>query len=294
MLSIETAADLPDDLRVEAEALVDAATAHDGVVPFNELGRLALRGDREGTFWWVRDAAGLHALAWRDAADGGVQLVVHPSMRDHGLGTELAQTTLDDPASTHWWAFGTLESALLVADRLELPLTRQLVVMERDLLTHPAEPVPEPQGLTITGFTEADVDDLVLVNALAFAHHPEQGRLTADDVRLRMAEDWFDPEGLILARSTQTGELLGFHWTKLEDRTGEVYVIGVHPQHEGRGLGRGLLALGLQHLQQRGATRVQLYADAAEERVVRMYTSANFVVRNRDSSFSRDAVAGKD
>ena len=92
----------------------------------------------------------------------------------------------------------------------------------------------------------------------AFAEHPEQGRWTADDLRVRLAEPWFDPAGFLLAVDEPTGRLLGFHWTKVHERPG----VGPDrrglrarrgPGAHGGGLGRALTAAGLAHLRdQRG------------------------------------------
>ena len=70
--------------------------------------------------------------------------------------------------------------------------------------------------------------------------------MTLSDLRARMAEDWFDPAGFLLAERPDGGGLLGFHWTKIHPRTGshpsigEVYVVGVTPQAQGTGLGKAL------------------------------------------------------
>ncbi|MCD9448381.1 GNAT family N-acetyltransferase, partial [Klebsiella pneumoniae] len=86
------------------------------------------------------------------------------------------------------------------------------------------------------------------VNARAFAHHPEQGSIDAEDLAERMNEVWFDPGGFFLAHAggEPAGRLLGFHWTKEhgvlgEPGLGEVYVLGVDPDAQGRGLAKALL-----------------------------------------------------
>lgn len=58
------------------------------------------------------------------------------------------------------------------------------------------------------------------------------------------------------------GEVVGF--CNADASTGEVLVLAVLPKHEGRGLGRELLALAVTFLQLRGNGRIWLFADALE------------------------------
>jgi mycothiol synthase len=133
--------------------------------------------------------------------------------------------------------------------------------------------------VTIQGFTAADTEALLAVNAAAFAHHPDQGHMTTEDFRERTSEPWFDPEGLFVAKD-QAGQLLGFHWTKVhsdEDPPyGEVYVVAVNPRAAGRGLGRVLTDVGLRHLAGTGVERVILYVDGDNEPAIALYSGFGF------------------
>ena len=140
-------------------------------------------------------------------------------------------------------------------------------------------PLPDlvvPSGVTVRGYRDSDAADVVAVNAAAFAHHPEQGAMDLDNLARRMAEPWFDPAGLLLAVD-DGGELLGFHWTKQHDeQTGEVYVVGVRPTAQGRGLGRLLTVAGLQHLASRGVAEVILYVESDNAPARHVYEGLGF------------------
>jgi mycothiol synthase len=135
------------------------------------------------------------------------------------------------------------------------------------------------------------------LNAAAFAHHPEQGRWTTEDLQRRMEEPWFDPAGFFLAERSDPPRLVGFHWTKVHsgevDRAeqghppiGEVYVVGVDAAERGNGLGRALTIVGLRHLQSLGLRDVMLYVDADNAPAVRLYENLGFTRYDTDVMFS--------
>ncbi|MGW0664646.1 mycothiol synthase [Streptodolium elevatio] len=283
--------------------LAEEAARVDGAAPLSEQTRLELRHGAPGArelLLRVRDeVAGYAHLDVSDPHDGpSGELFVAPGARGKGYGRLLVQALLDEARRREGsgrlrvWAHGKQAAAERLAAELGFSAFRELWQMRRavDL------PVPEtqpPPGVTVRTFVPGQDDDAWLaLNAKAFAHHPEQGSWTHDDLRLRIAEPWFDPTGFFLAEDAD-GRLVGFHWTKVHPATaaegplGEVYVVGVDPSAQGSGLGKALTAVGLTHLAQTEAdgaplAEVLLYVDADNEAAVAVYTRLGFRVHTVD------------
>jgi mycothiol synthase len=283
--------------------LVSAATEFDGVAPvgeqvLRELGHdrtdhLLVAGARPGTV-----AGYLNLSPPRDGGSGMAELVVHPQARRRGVGAAMARAAVAKTGGRNqFWAHGTLEPARATAAALGLTPVRELVQMRRSLRDVPG-PVPPVAGVEIRTYRgTADDAELLRVNNAAFAQHPEQGGWTDADLAERRAEPWFDPAGLFLAfgapDSDEAGRLLGFHWTKVhldEPGLGEVYVVGVDPSAQRRGLGQALTAIGIESLARRLADSaeptVMLYVESDNVAAVRTYERLGFRTYSVDTAYA--------
>ncbi|HEY7719946.1 MAG TPA: mycothiol synthase [Pedococcus sp.] len=293
-------------------AVAAAATAADGVAPLSEQTLLSLTAPAGSARHYLGYAAGeLHGYAVADVAGGGasVEVVVEPGQRRHGLGDALWRAVEREHPTAKVWAHGDLPAARTWAAREGMVRVRELHKMARALGPDDLSPgtTTLPPGYTARAFRPgSDEQAWLATNAAAFASHPEQGRMTLADLRDRMAQPWFDPEGFIVVEADDApGEVAAFHWTKVHEggphdagvpggphsdvpggphdggvdaapAHGEVYVVGVHPDHQGRGLARPLTALGLAHLAAQGLTEVVLYVDGDNVGALRTYTGLGF------------------
>jgi mycothiol synthase len=249
--------------------------------PLDEAAQLRLKhhGLADSTLW----LAGSDGFALAHA--GGVDLAVAPGARGQGLGRELAEASLGGGDPVTAWSHNDHPAAAVLAERHGLRRARELWVMRRPA----SEPLPElvvPDGVTVRGYRDGpdggDRDEVLRVNAAAFAHHPEQGSMDADDLAARMSESWFDPAGLLVADGGDG--LLGFHWTKQHGaELGEVYVVAIDPDAQGRGLGRVLTLAGLQHLAGLGVREVLLYVESDNAPAVRVYAGLGFTHAAEDT-----------
>jgi mycothiol synthase len=220
------------------------------------------------------------------------EIVVRPDQRRGGLGSALlkAAAELAGPTPLRVWAHGDLPASQGFARAHGYERVRELWQMSRPL-TDPLPSSPLPDGFTLRAFRPGQDDDAWLaINAAAFAHHAEQGAWQVADLQQRMAEPWFDPAGFLLLADDATGELAGFHWTKVhpaEQPVGEVYVVGVAPGYQGRGLAKPLTLAGLQHLRGRGLARVMLYVDGDNDAAVRTYSGLGFTRAALDVQYAR-------
>jgi mycothiol synthase len=68
-----------------------------------------------------------------------------------------------------------------------------------------------------------------------------------------------------------------------------VYVVGIDPDAQGRGLGRSLTLAGLHYLRQRGLDDVMLYADEDNTAAIAMYRKLGFTSWRTDAMYRRPA-----
>jgi len=305
-------------------ALAEAARRADGVAPLSE--HALLHASHPHAEYSAREVArdliivsdaGAVAYAHLDhvddeSRDGGDdedgdlsgELVVHPAHRRRGYGSALisALAAGAEGRAIRLWAHGDLPAAAALARargftrvrslwQMRRPLNGRLSVDEASASTD--IPLPEfPPGVTLRTFVPGKDEEAWLgANARAFAHHPEQGAWTREDLELRKAEPWFDPAGFFLAE--REGRIVGFHWTKVHsagpDGTpeGEVYVVGVDPGQQGGGLGRALTLAGLRYLRSRELAHVMLYVDEENVAATRLYTALGFTRTNTDVMYRR-------
>lgn len=275
--------------RDAVRALISEARRADGVAPIGEQAIRELSAPNSAHLL-AADPTGAVVGYLNLTPQGTAELVVHPGARGRGIGTAMvtaARARIGPPVQI--WAHGTLPAAEALAAKLGLRASRRLVQMRRRL-NSVTEPVI-PQGISIRTYAGSHDDpELLRVNNAAFSWHPEQGGWTQRDLAERFAEPWFDPGGLFLAFD-ERGALRGFHWTKIHDgRTGEVYVLGVDPTAQGRGLGRTLTAVGLDHLRRRLGSQaaVILYAESDNAAAINTYESLGFRRSRTDTGYSAD------
>jgi mycothiol synthase len=292
--SIGWRTDLTSDEQRKIRELVAAAKQADGVAPVGDQVLRELAHDRTRHLLAVDgdDIAGYLNLT---EAPVMAELVVHPNARRRGIGSGLARAGLSEGGDdARIWAHGNLEPARATAASLGLVVVRELLQMRRPLADLPAVTVPDDVRIrTYSG--PGDDAELLRVNNAAFAWHPEQSGWTEADIAERRAEPWFDPAGLFMAVDEHTDKLLGFHWTKVHGKElGEVYIVGVDPAAQGRGLGATLTLVGLHHLAERLAegeqSTVMLYVEADNSAAVKTYQRLGFDVFGVDAAYAAQPV----
>ena len=269
-----------DAERRTIKAIRTACLATDGHDPLDEASRLRLKnhGLSESRLWLVGEAgfAYLH--------DGSLDLAVVPEHRAEGIGSKLSHEAAE---ATRAWSHGNHPAARALAAHRGFAAVRELWVMRRPT-SEPLGTPSTPEGISIRGFRPGDEADVLRVNAAAFAHHPEQGGMDAAELAERMAEPWFEPEGLLVAMDN--AQMLGFHWTKRHSPVlAEVYVVAIAPAAQGRGLGKALTLAGLHHLAD--SDEVILYVESDNLAARAVYEGLGFTHEPSDTHVQYAALS---
>ncbi len=145
-------------------------------------------------------------------------------------------------------------------------------------------PLPAaPSGLPVRPIEPRDEAEVLAVNRRAFSWHPEQGAMSAADLEQRQGEPWYDPAGFLIHE--HSGRIAGFCWTRVHPAggappddvaMGEIFVIGVDPDFQGRGIGGPLTLAGLAHLHSRGPAVGMLYVESDNTAANAVYARLGF------------------
>ena len=249
------------------------------------------------------------------AGEISAELVIAPGHRRQGYGNclyeHLAEAVDKQGKKLQAWAHGQLPAAQAIAEQRGLAIVRHLLVMSvtGQALEKAGQPGEGPDGYAAKNYresveafgTEHVEESWIAANNQAFSWHPEQGGWDRDRLHRPMEAEGFDPQDVIFlwdvgAAGSSAGEadapdravdkrpvLAGFHWTKwhgaAEDSAkavGEVYVIALASEYQGRGLSGYLLRLGIKQMVNKGATEVILYVEKDNESAVRVYEKSGF------------------
>jgi mycothiol synthase len=322
--------------------LAAAASRHDGLEPLSEVPLLRLELDEP---WLTHVVARSHsggvvgyAQIDRSGADASAELVVHPSYRRRGTGSILLATAARDAHLPQFggepgqrgkrltvWAHGNLDCAQGFAAAQGYAVVRELLLLDRSLDGagqgivqggraggQSGDRLAAGAGDGIRLFSPgADDQAWLALNAAAFASHPEQGRLTVDDLHQRMSQPWFDAEGFFVIPADGADDvghrgLAAYLWTKIHPATGsgdegggdevaagtsgevhgEIYALGVAPACQGQGLAKRLLRRALAYLAEQGCSRVVLYVDGDNSPALAAYRAAGFTQAALDVQYA--------
>ncbi len=294
------------DADVHAIALLsERVTEIDGVRALSEDAERHLLATGTGSFlhicaWNGDSLVGYTGLNTSDSlAIPSVELVVDRTGRHLGADAMLLdQAVTQSAGSVQIWAHGEDSPAAKLATACGFTKVRRLWLMKRALGKDLGR-VALPPEISIRPFeVSRDADEWLDLNSRAFAGLPDQGRLPRADLDQQLAQEWFDAAGFLLAHEVAAdgsqGPLVGFHWTKIHKRDGtasqhreafgEVYVLGVDPGAQGRGLGTALTLAGLKYLWSQGLSEVILYVEDTNGAAITTYERLGF------SRFSTDVL----
>ena len=287
-------ADLPNDL-VGLESLIAHIENHDlhpalGERKYFHVVDHLLKTDSISPGLVAEDDAGIIAYLAFMEENGGlwtVETAVHPSHRtdvhlNRFLDAVCREAKDRGGCRIRLWAY--TPEVMQAAQRTGFRLERELHHMRAPL---PLAETPQfPPGMEIRGFRSGvDEEAWLEGNNRIFSGHPENGNWEMADLDRRRRRSWFSSEGLRMAWDGE--ELAGFCWTKVPfPRAGEIYVIGVLPGYQGRGLGKSLLLEGIRYMHSYQQARAcVLYVEASNVLALNMYRSMGFEHHHTDRSY---------
>ena len=214
----------------------------------------------------------------RIVLEGGVL----PAHRRKGVGTRLFDWALECGRQA---SASIAHVAALEGDSEQIAFLEGrgfTLVRRHEQMRWSGDTVPEPnlpEGFSFRPFQPGDEAGLTEVQNAAFSTQWGFSPNTAEQVAYSVNMSRSDPGGVVLLMAGN--EVAGYCRTQTAGEethiVGSVLMVGVHPKHQGKGLGRAVLRCGMRLLLERGTHVVELTVDRDNVPARELYTSAGFV-----------------
>ncbi|HWD24208.1 MAG TPA: mycothiol synthase [Acidimicrobiales bacterium] len=286
MDTIETRSPVEGRDRDDVLALLGRIRHRTGIDPMSEHKVIGLKHGRAGsTGVLLRSDGELEAYAHLETVDDGFACEViasspSPSSRRDAIATSLlgavkATVAEQGGGTLSYFLIDPSNQDLALANALGFAPRRELLLLSRRNST---DDVLTVEGPPLAPFrVGVDEDAWISLNGRAFSGHPEQGRWSRSDLVDREAEPWFSPDGLLCCWID--GRLAGTCWTKVHvgpEPVGEIYVMSIDPDFQGKGLGRRILSHALAHISAAGLPATILYVEGDNVPALGLYRAFGF------------------
>jgi mycothiol synthase len=228
---------------------------------------------------------------WKDPDAGGpLELVVriHPDYTQTGIGASLmnwAQAVAEERGCEGIRAW-IVDRDGYMRDLLRLRAfvrVRSVYTMWKTLATEP-DAFPEPGGVSISPYTDADERTLYELHEAAFADHWDFRPMSFERWNVFLHGEGWDPSLVFLAKTDEVavGYIVGF----LEEMSGLIGILGVLKGYRGRGIARALLHRSFTEFWRHGKKDVRLGVDTQNvSGAVGLYEAVGMSIHRRYDAF---------
>ena len=243
--------------------------------------------------------ATVHLTRKSDAALTIIVGQVHPERRNQGIGTYLmrwsevqAQTlfsaTLGDERVLQIATENLTKPAEHLYDKHGFAPVFESLVMQRNL-HRPLPDCPLPTGVTLSSWQPDLAGQFFQAYHTAFRHRPGFPDWRAAEWIARVTSNDHKPEWSLLACADDVplGFVIGNLVLVTNPPDGEVWQVGVVPEHRRRGLGSALLVQALQRMRVDGATLAQLTVNVNNPGAIQTYAQLGFITVGRRARYER-------
>jgi mycothiol synthase len=292
---VKTAEDLN-----EAYNLLNACFVADKHPPIGEHAWLDLvHGGRKSYYaFLVKSQSHRHAIGYLHISKGNnnnwaIDYVIHPHHRDPNGTTassiiKKAIQIIKDCSGghVHLWVSKPNDTTDIAAYNNGFSKGRDLYQMTVNLPV-----VANIKDINTRAFVvNKDEQDWLDLNNKAFLNHPEQGNWDLKTLQARFDQPWFDPEDILIYE--ENGKMLAFCWVKIhhekEPPAGEIYIVAVDPESQGKQLGKRIVYKALQHMHKKNLTKAFLYVDSRNAAALKIYKDLGFVIDHIDRAYTID------